>query len=165
MPTSAGTGTLVATLPIVLNIALSSVVVAIPIAMVVLLLSSLTKDRRIATFAWLMTWIFGEIAFRVLTIGGFARDYTPPSWASLLSLRELTTQATSGIFDLRGSIESLLANLGESGEGVDRVVRSMAMEMGDANLTDQRLSQTNIMDIVGTGYSPAVSIAVTASAA
>ncbi len=34
------------------------------------------------------------------------------------------------------------------------------MEMGDANLMDRRLSQTDILDIAGSGYPPVVSIAV-----
>ena len=75
------------------------------------------------------------------------------------SLRELTTRATSGIFDLRGSIQSLLENLGDSGERVDRMVRTMVMDM-DPNLMDRRLSQTELLDIAGSGYPPGVSIAV-----
>ena len=155
-------GTLTATLPILFQIVLSSVVIAIPVGMLVLLLSSLTKDRRIATFTWVAVWIFGEIAFRVLTIGGSTGHHTPPAWASLLSIRELTTKATAGIFDLRGSIQSLFENLGDSAGGLDRVLRGMAAEMGDASLMERRMSQTDVLDIGSAGYPPGVSLAVLA---
>ena len=100
---SPNTGTLLATLPIILKIVLSSIFISVPIALVVLLLSSLTKDRRIATFSWVAVWIFGEIAFRMLTAtSNFAPGYKPPPWAALLSLRELTTRATAGNIRARG---------------------------------------------------------------
>jgi hypothetical protein len=154
-------GTIVATFPIVLRIVGASLLIAVPTSLVVLLLSSLTKDRRIATFAWLAVWIFGEIAYRVLSLGGHGQGgFQPPPWAPLLSLRELSTRATSGVFGLREHMTSLLQQLGDSGGRLDRTLRELAMGMGDANLVDRRLSQTKALDIAGSGYPPIVSIAV-----
>lgn len=123
-------GTLTATIPIVLKIILSSVMIAVPISMVVLLLSSFTKDRRIATFSWVTVCIFGEIAFWTLTFGGYSANYTPPAWATALSLHELTTQATAGVFGLRGNLQTLFENFGDSGQRVDRAVQEMVVDFG-----------------------------------
>lgn len=152
-----------ATFPIVLKIVAASVAIAVPVALVVMLLSSLTKDRRIATFAWLAVWIFGEIAFRVLSMGGHSHSgFKPPPWAALLSLRELTTRATSGIFEVQTHLNALLQQFGASGSRMERTLRQFAREMGDANLIDRPLSQTKAIDLAGSGYPPIVSIAVLA---
>jgi len=157
-------GTGLATFPILLRIVASSLMIAIPVALVVLALSSLTKDRRIATFAWLAVWIFGEIAFRVLTTGPGARNgFEPPPWASLLSLRELTTRVTSGIFEVRANIELLLKQFGESGGRLERTLREIAREMDDANLIDRPPGQGQLLDLAGSGYPPVVSAAVLAA--
>lgn len=150
-----------ATLPIVGKIVVASLGIAIPTALVVLVLSSLTTSRRIATFAWLAVWIFGEIAFRVLTVSGsFGGDHTPPPWAGLLSLRELTTKVTSGAFEVRANLELLLEQLGGSGSRLERALRDVAMEMGDPNLMDVPRSKIDVLDIVGSGYPSIVSVAV-----
>lgn len=159
-------GTSLATFPIVLRIAGASLMIAIPVALVVLTLSSLTKDRRIATFAWLAVWIFGEIAFRVLTLGGAHREgFQPPPWAGLFSLRELTTRVTSGIFDVRGNLELLVQQLGDTGGGWERAVRQVAREMGDVNLIDGSLDKHQLLEIAGSGYPPIVSGLVLAALA
>lgn len=154
-------GTLKATLPILGQIVLSSVVIAVPIAMVVLLLSSLTRDRRIATFTWVSTWIFGELAFRVLSFGGrVSGEFTPPPWAPLLSLRELTTRATAAIMDLQDSIRVVMANLGKSGEHLDRFLRDVAEGLGEQALQDLPRNKQDLINIASGGYPPWVSIAV-----
>lgn len=156
---SLGTG--LATLPIVGRIVAASLGIAIPTALVVLVLSSLTTSRRIATFAWLAVWIFGEIAFRVLTLGvNFDGEFRAPPWAALLSLRELTTRVTSGAFEVRANLELLLQQLGSSGGRLERVIREVASEMGDVNMMDRTSSQTDVLDIAGSGYPPIVSAAV-----
>lgn len=126
-------GTTVHTFPIVLRVVAASLVVAIPVSLVALLVSSLTKNRRVATFAWLAVWIFGEIAFRVLTFSGNFGSQ-PPAWASLLSLRELTTRATSWAFDLQGNVTMLLQQFGAAGGRLERTLREIANEMGDPSL-------------------------------
>ncbi len=147
--------TLAATLPIILKVVLASLVTAIPIGMVVLLISSLTKDRRIATFVWLLMWIFGEVAFRVLTASSaFSADHKPPAWASLLSLRELTMRAVSGIFQVKGNIETLVLELGASGDGLGRNLMNLAEDMGDSAAMDRPNSAQQFTDLAGLGISP-----------
>ncbi|MGE3175279.1 MAG: hypothetical protein AB7O97_21820 [Planctomycetota bacterium] len=153
-------GTALATLPMLLRIAAAAALIATPVALVALLLSSLTRDRRIATFAWLAVWIFGEIAFRVLTVGG-GSGFTPPPWAGLLSLRELTTRATAGVFELDESIRGLLVLLGESGGRAERMLRNIMSEMGDAQL-ERAGRGVDLVDLTSSGYPPSVSIAVLA---
>jgi len=158
-------GGLLATFPIVFEIAAASVAIAIPIAVVVLVLSSLTADRRIATFGWLAVWIFGEIAFRALTVSGGQPGHQAPPWAALLSLRELTTRAASGIFDARGRLELLLQQFGESGGRLRRTMRDIAEGMGDPHVLDRPRDQVQLLDLAGSGYPPIVSIAVLAAIA
>jgi ABC-2 type transport system permease protein len=147
--------TMTATLPVILKIALASLVTAVPIGLVVLLISSLTKDRRIATFVWMLLWIFGEISFRVLTAShSLSVDYRPPAWASLLSLRELTMRAVSGIFQVRGSIETVFGGL-EGGDGrLSRDLLRLAEDMGDPAAVDRPRNVQEITDLAGLGISP-----------
>ena len=153
--------TLLATLPILLEICLASLAVAVPIGMVVLLISSLTKDRRIATFVWLLVWIFGEIAFRVLTVSGhYSSGYKPPAWASLLSLRELTMRAVSGIFQMRENLETVFQGFGESGERVGRDLLRMAEDLGDPAAMDRPRSVQDVTDLAGLGISPELALLV-----
>ncbi len=151
--------TAVATLPVVLSIPVSAVVIAIPVGLVVLVLSSITRDRRIATFAWVALWIFGEVAFRILSIpSNFSQTYETPPWASFLSLRETTMQATSGLFDVRGNLEAIFTGLGESGERLHRIVLGMASDMGEAQFMDGPRSEMNVLDLGGGGLPPWVSM-------
>lgn len=154
-------GTMLATFPIVLRIVATSLMIAIPVSLVVLTLSSLTKDRRVATFAWLAVWIFGEIAFRALTVDvGTRNGFQPPPWAGLLSLRELTTRTTGGIFDVSAQLETLLQRLGESGGGIERNLREIGRDMGDANLAERPTGEDLVQMVVADGYPPSVSAAV-----
>lgn len=150
--------TMAATLPIIAKIGLSSLMIAAPIGLVVLVLSSITKDRRIATFSWVAIWIFGEIAFRILAVpSNFSSRYEMPAWAPLLSLRETTMKATSGIFGVEQNLVTVLTGLGESGQRLQRTVLGMAADMGDANLVDGHPSQMSVSDFLGTGLPPYVS--------
>ncbi len=108
-------GTLIATLPILLQVLASSLVNSIPIAMMVLLLSSLTKDRRIATFFWIAVWIFGEISYKILYENlYYANDGAVSFWINCLSMRQLIMDSASGIFDLRGNLAQVFAVLGDN---------------------------------------------------
>lgn len=157
---SPDTSTLLAVLPIIPQIVASSLMVAVPTGLVVLLLSSLTSNRRIATFAWVAVWIFGEISFRVLTIGGnFSADFKPPPWAGFLSLRELTTRATSGIFNVRTNLQVLIDRFSDPSGRMQGIIGDIASDMGDIHF-DRPRGQIDILDIAGTGYDPSVSIAV-----
>lgn len=154
-------GTGLATLPILWRIFVASIAIAVPTSLVVLVLSSLTSSRRIATFAWLSVWILGEIAFRVLTVGGnFGPGYRPPPWAALLSLRELTTRVTSGVFEVRANLDLLLEQLAGPDGRLERTLRGIASDLGDPNVVGHSFSQGEVLDIAGSGYPPIVSVAV-----
>ena len=153
--------TVVATIPILLEIAAASAIIAIPISLLVLLLSSLTKNRRLATFAWLALWIVGEISFRTLSIGGsFGSNHEAPGWAALLSIRELTTQATSAIFGVRGHLTALLEQLGPAGGRLERSLRDIARDMGDSNLLGELGQHRHAIEHTSSAYPPTVSIIV-----
>jgi hypothetical protein len=157
-------GTVLATFPIVGRIVVSSLFIAIPNALVVLVLSSLTTHRRIATFAWLAVWIFGEIVFRVLTVGGnVGSEYQAPPWAGLLSIRELTTRATSGIFEVRANLQLLIEELGAADSRLEQNLLSIARDLGDPQLQEGSLRDAEILDLAGAGYPPIVSAIVLAA--
>lgn len=152
-------GALLATLPTIFKIALSSILTAAPIGLIVLLMSSFTKDRKIATFLWVATWLFGEIAFRVLMFGGqLSSEVQPPRWAGLLSIREMTTRATSGIFEVRESLYQLLTTFQDPDGRFEHMLRGIASDSGDVHFADNPHS-ADILNIAGSGYPPSVSIA------
>lgn len=144
------------TLPVLLQVVLASLAIALPTGLLVLLLSTWTKDRRLATFTWVALWVFGEFAFRVLdTSARFAPDAERPHWAGLLSMRELTTRTAAGIFDVRGSLERLLSSLSDS-EGVfqERILQ-LAAGAGEARLVGGQMDQAALV-LGRDGYPPAV---------
>lgn len=148
--------TAINTLPTLGQVVLASIAIAVPTGLLVLLLSTWTKDRRLATFTWVALWVFGEFAFRVLdTSARFAPDVERPHWAALLSLREMTTRTAAGIFDVRGSLERLLRQLSDS-EGVfQQRVLEMAAGAGEARLIGGELDAQSLV-LGSDGYPPAV---------
>ena len=125
----AGTTTLFGTGLILARIVAASLVISLPLATVVLLLSSLTRDRRIATFGWMALWIMGEVAFRMVSFEVYgARPADPTAWSFLLSLREVSVLASSGIFDISGHAAALHADLGAMGVDLDQMVRNLGVE-------------------------------------
>lgn len=126
-------GTALATAPILLRIVGASLVMGIPVAMVALLLSSLTRNHRIAMFGWIAACLFGEIAYRSIAFGGGFAGATAPAWAPFLSLREVAIMASSTMFDVGGHLFAVVSTLREGGADVDSVVDSMArgFEPGD----------------------------------
>ena len=107
-------GTLVATAPIIGQIAVTSLFIALPASMLALFLSSLTKDHRIATFAWIAMWIIGFVSHKVITVE-VASNFEPPVWALVLSLRETGLTCTTAIFDLSDQLRGLYLHLQASG--------------------------------------------------
>jgi ABC-2 type transport system permease protein len=157
---SPNASTLLATLPIVLDIALCSLVIALPVGLVVLLLSSLTKDRKVATFMWIALWICGEFAFRVISSATtFNESPRGTPWAGLLSLRELTTRASAGIFDMSGNLQLLMTMIGGSDGGGKNVLDAFSHEIRPSEIafdaaTGERLLQS---------YPPVISMLVLAA--
>lgn len=122
-------GTLVATAPILLRIAVAALVVGVPASMVALMLSSLTRDHRIAAFAWIALWIVGWVAHRVITFSG-QQDFEAPEWTFVLSLREVALNATSAVFDLSGYLRQLFEHLRAAGVDPGPVIENMAQGDG-----------------------------------
>jgi ABC-type transport system involved in multi-copper enzyme maturation permease subunit len=149
--------TLLATLPILAHILLCSLVIALPVALVVLLLSSLTKDRKVATFLWVALWVFGEFAFRVISgVSNF--DDTPGGspWAGLLSLRELTTRASSGIFAVRDNMLHLITQVAGEEDRSRGILRELSQTLGSLTPTVDASSG----EVISTAYPPLVSMLV-----
>jgi hypothetical protein len=122
-------GTLVATAPIVLRIFVAALVVGVPASSVALLLSSLTKDHRIAAFAWMALWIVGWVAHRVITFSA-QQDFQAPEWTLMLSLREVALNATSAVFDLSGHLRQLFEHLRSAGVDPGEVIEDMSRSAG-----------------------------------
>ncbi|MEQ8768838.1 MAG: hypothetical protein RL885_33340 [Planctomycetota bacterium] len=109
--------TLAKTAPIMLQIVIASLLVTIPVSVVMLVLSSLSKDARFATFGWIFIWIFGEVTYGALS---FAPDMgngasAVPQWAFLTSIRETAIVATSSAFDLTDRLANMMSFLRDLG--------------------------------------------------
>lgn len=103
--------TVAATLPILFRVIVTGFVMATPICLVALLISSLTKENRVATFGWMAVWILGEISYMVVSFGN---DLEVSPWAFLLSLRETTVTAsvaTLGLGSYLGQMRSANSEL------------------------------------------------------
>lgn len=116
--------TLAKTAPIMLQIVLASLLVSIPVSVVMLLLSSLSRDPRIAAFGWIFLWIFGEASYRTLTV--FQQSgHRAPDWVVLTSIRETAILATSTAFQLTERLARFLSFL-EERQVTARVVNDLA---------------------------------------
>lgn len=125
---SPASSTFFETATIILRIFLASLAISLPISVVVLFFSSLTKDRRVATFAWMSFWILGEVAFRMISLGASdSPDFEVPHWAFLLSLREVTVVAASAIFDVTGQIAHLAGQLQAMGIDPESLARTLSL--------------------------------------
>jgi ABC-type transport system involved in multi-copper enzyme maturation permease subunit len=110
---SPSVGVLMDTLTIIIQIILASLVISLPVSVIALLFSSLTKDRRIAAFGWIALWVLGEVAYQVITIS--ADTASQPSWIFLLSIRKVCMVATSAIFDVSGHLTQLALHIQDLG--------------------------------------------------
>lgn len=95
---------LVETSVTVARIVAASVVVAVPSTLLVLYFSSLSREPRFAAFAWIATWVLGELFYRVLVTSPGLQD---AGWPFVLSLRAISIAATAAIFDVQGQLASL----------------------------------------------------------
>ncbi len=94
-------GTLLDTWRVVVSIFAAWMLVAVPLSLLVLLLSSLTTDSRIAAFGWMAIWILGEFCYRVL---GLTTGLKSSAWIFLLSIRQTTVVLTQSVFDAAGKL-------------------------------------------------------------
>jgi len=125
-------GAAAATAPIVLRIIMASLVTGIPISLIALLFSSLTKDHRIAAFGWVALWILGELAHVTLAVNFVGSSGSQaPVWSYLASVREVSITATSALFDLEGHVIDLVQRLASGGADAQRFVERAADNFGD----------------------------------
>ncbi|MFT5290212.1 MAG: ABC-2 type transport system permease protein [Planctomycetota bacterium] len=95
--------TLSHTAPVLLSVVLASLVAIIPASLVVLTISSLTKQPRFATAAWIVLMCFGPLAHSVLQQTNGLRD---SGWTFLLSLPHSVLELQLGLYNVAGRVEA-----------------------------------------------------------
>jgi hypothetical protein len=157
-------GTAFATAAILGRIVVASLVMAIPVAMIALLMSSLTGNHRIATFGWIAICLIGEIAYHSIVFGGaIGSAGRNLDWAPFLSLRETAITATSAVFDLSGYARDLVAELRAGGADVEALVGSVANQLGRGSHLHSALTGAVGSGDAPDGLSPWVSVAFLAT--
>ena len=142
-------GTLVATAPILARIFLASLTIGIPVSLVALAVSALTREHRIAAFLWMALWIFGEISYRVIAFEIDGRGGVGATWGFLASLREVSTTATAGVMDVHGYIGGLVQALVDAG-----VDRELLRQLG--SLMASSVQEQAFAEALGDAVPPAV---------
>lgn len=110
-------GTLVATAPILPRIVAAGFVIGVPLSAVSLLISSMTREHRIAAFLWIALWILGDFAYLIVNADFDGSGSTMADWSFLGSLRGLCTSATASVFGLHSYAVTLFDALLNSGGG------------------------------------------------
>ncbi len=96
--------TIVQTAPVVVPVTLASLGTIIPAALLVLVLSALTRQARFATAIWFVLCVFGPISHIVLQQ---TRELRNNGWTFLLSLPHTARAFQLGLYDVNEKIESL----------------------------------------------------------
>lgn len=112
--------TMVQTLPVAGSIALASLGTIVPVSLVILALSSLTRRPRFAAIAWLVVCFFGPLAHTVLQQ---TRDLADNGWTFLLSLPHTIRTYQLGLYDVGGRTEMLAVD-GDISQLVDFLTTS-----------------------------------------
>ena len=99
--------TIVQTAPVALTIVLASLATIVPASLIVLALSSLTRQPRFATVAWFVICLFGPIAHQVMQA---TRELQDNGWTFLLSLPHTVRAVQLGLYDVRGRVGDLALN-------------------------------------------------------
>lgn len=97
-------GTLVQTLPVLGTVILASLGTIVPAALILLALSSLTRQPRFATVTWFVLCLFGPIAYEILDQ---TRSLKGSDWTFLVSLPHTVRAFQLGLYDMQGHIEHL----------------------------------------------------------
>lgn len=92
------------------SILIASAVLAVPVSLLLLALSSIVRNEIYATFAWIVICVFGEMSYRALSLTCRAERITEPAWLSLLSLRQTFAVIFAQIFGVSGNLEVLSSN-------------------------------------------------------
>jgi hypothetical protein len=109
------------TFPVLLDVVLASLAVVVPATLVMLVLSSLTRQARFATVAWAVVCAFGVMFHQVIRA---TRGLGEASWPRLLSLGETVRAAQLAAFDVEGRFREV------PGAGLASVARGLAADAG-----------------------------------
>lgn len=94
--------TVVHTLPVLVDLVVASLAVIVPVTLVLLTLSSLTKQARFAAIAWAVICGFGFLFHHVIQS---THDLRTATWPRLFSLLETIRSAQLAVFDVTGRID------------------------------------------------------------
>ena len=97
-------GAVVDTAPVLLRIVGASLVLIIPISLLVLYLSSISENERVASFAWLMVFIFGML---IHNVAAGTPGYQDTGYLFLVSPLHTGMVVVGGVFDVRGQLASI----------------------------------------------------------
>jgi hypothetical protein len=96
--------TIVQTAPVALSMTLGWIGVIVPAALVMLVLSSLTRQPRFAIAAWVVVCVFGPLAHGILQA---TRGLRGSDWTFMLSLPNSVHRLQLSLLDVRGRVEAL----------------------------------------------------------
>ena len=96
--------TVVQTAPVAVSVALASLGTIVPVALVVLTLSSLTRQARFATAAWFAICLFGLSAYTALSNTRGLRD---SAWTFLASPFHTLRTLQLGLYDVAGRTDQV----------------------------------------------------------
>jgi ABC-2 type transport system permease protein len=96
--------TILQTAPVALSMTLGWVGVIVPAALVMLVLSSLTRQPRFAMASWVVVCVFGPLAHAILQETRGLRD---SSWTFMLSLPHSVRALNLGLLDVEGRVAAV----------------------------------------------------------
>jgi len=96
--------TLLHTAPVLLDVVLAGLTVVVPVTLVLLTLSSLTKQARFAAIAWAVLVGFGFLFHHVIQATHELRTAT---WPRMCSLMETIRNAQLAVFDVPGRVSAV----------------------------------------------------------
>jgi ABC-2 type transport system permease protein len=96
--------TIVQTAPVALTVVIASIGAIVPATLVVLAISSLTRQPRFATAAWIVLCTFGPLAHTVLQQ---TRELSASGWTFLVSLPHSIHAFQVGLYDVESRVAAL----------------------------------------------------------
>ncbi len=96
--------TIVQTAPVAFSVAIGWVGVIVPAALVMLALSSMTRQPRFAVASWVVVCVFGPLAHLILQQ---TRELRDSGWTFMLSLPNSVRTLKLGLLDVEGRVAAL----------------------------------------------------------
>jgi hypothetical protein len=124
-------GAILDTWSTVIKVFAAFAVTSVPAALLVLFYSSLSREPRFATFAWVATCIVGELFYWVLLA---AESWRNSRWIFLVSPRQIAQVAIGAIFDVSEQFQALSGQAlpGQATPGMPFSGRPPALPVGGA---------------------------------